>query len=231
MNDKCKTGITGLDKMLRGGLPSGSISTISGPTGSGRSTLALQFLLNGAKKYDETGLYVAIEESHEQIYRNMKYSGWDLEELERSKKLLFLDYPPHEVDQFRRQNSAIRELVETMGITRLVIDSIMPIALLFPNGDERKRGFLEIVNSIRKWGTTTMIVAEEHPSSGKTGNLPRTNYEIEALSDGWVHLDYRIGKKEERKRGIEVLKMKGANPMMKRFPMEISSKGISVKVK
>jgi len=229
MKEVCKTGIMGLDKMLRGGLPKGSISTISGPTGSGKSTLALQFLVNGAKKYGETGLYIAIEESQELIYRNMDYTGWDIEQLERSKQLLFLDYPAHEVDQFRSQNNAIGELVETMGITRIVIDSIMPIALLFPDEDERKRGFLEIINSMRKWKATSLIVAEEKPSSG--GNLPRTNYGIETLTDGWIHTDYRIGRGEERKRGIEVLKMKGANPMMKRFPLEITGSGIAVKVK
>jgi len=229
MKELCKSGIVGLDKMLRGGLPKGSITTISGPTGSGKSTLALQFLVNGARKYDEPGLYIAIEESHELIYRHMDYKGWDLEDLERTKQLLFLDYPAHEVDQFRSQNNAIGELVETMGIKRIVIDSIMPIALLFPDEDERKRGFLEIIGNMRKWGATCMFIAEEKPSSG--GNLPRTNYAIESLSDGWIHMDYRIARGEERKRGIEVLKMKGANPVMKRFPLEINSSGVSVKVK
>ncbi|MEM4272633.1 MAG: ATPase domain-containing protein, partial [Candidatus Bilamarchaeaceae archaeon] len=94
MAELVKTGIAGMDRMLGGGLPKGSISTISGPTGSGRSTLGLQFLVNGAQKYDETGLYVVIEESHDLIYRHMNYKGWNLEELERSKKLIFLDYPP-----------------------------------------------------------------------------------------------------------------------------------------
>jgi len=229
MKELCKSGIVGLDKMLRGGLPKGSITTISGPTGSGKSTLALQFLVNGARKYDEPGLYIAIEESHELIYRHMDYKGWDLEDLERTKQLLFLDYPAHEVDQFRSQNNAIGELVETMGIKRIVIDSIMPIALLFPDEDERKRGFLEIIGNMRKWGATCMFIAEEMPSPGT--NLPRTNYSIESLSDGWIHMDYRIGRGEERKRGIEVLKMKGANPVMKRFPLEINSSGVSVKVK
>ncbi len=230
MKELCKSGISGLDKMLRGGLPKGSISTISGPTGSGKSTLALQFLVNGAKKYGETGLYIAIEESQELIYRHMDYIGWGLEELERSKQLLFLDYPAHEVDQFRSQNNAIGELVETMGITRIVIDSIMPIALLFSDEDDRKRGFLEIISNMRKWNATSLIIAEEK-SSGPGGNLPRTNYGIETLTDGWIHTDYRIGRGEERKRGIEVLKMKGANPVMKRFPLEITSSGIDLKVK
>ncbi len=228
MAEVIKTGMPGLDKMLDGGLPKGSISTISGPTGSGKSTLALQFLVNGARKYEETGLYVFIEESHEAVYRNLSYKGWNLEELELSKKLNFMDYPPHEVDQFLSQNSAIGGLIETMGVSRLVIDSIMPIALLFSDDDERKKGFLKLMNNIRKWKTTTMIIAEELPASG---TLPRTTYGIETLSDGWIHVDYRIGKNDERMRGIEVLKMKGANPIMKRFQMEITDSGINVMTK
>jgi circadian clock protein KaiC len=228
MAELAKTGMSGLDKMLGGGLPKGSISTISGPTGSGKSTLALQFLVNGARKFDETGLYVFIEESHEVVFRNLSYKGWNLEELELAKKLNFMDYPPHEVDQFLSQNSAIGELIDTMGISRLVIDSIMPIALLFSDQDQRKKGFLQVINNIRKWKTTTMIIAEELPVSG---TLPRTTYGIETLSDGWIHVDYRIGKKEERMRGVEVLKMKGANPIMKRFPMEISDSGINILTK
>ena len=115
-----------------------------------------------------------------------------------------------------------------MGVSRLVIDSIMPIALLFSDDDERKKGFLKLMNNIRKWKTTTMIIAEELPASG---TLPRTTYGIETLSDGWIHVDYRIGKNDERMRGIEVLKMKGANPIMKRFQMEITDSGINVMTK
>jgi circadian clock protein KaiC len=230
MEDVCKTGISGLDRMLGKGLPEGSISTISGPTGSGKSTLALQFLVNGAQKYGETGLYVAIEDSRDLIYKHMSYSGWNMDKLEESKKLLFLDYPPHEVDQFLKQNSAVGELIETMGVTRLVIDSIMPIALLFSNEDDRKKGFLQVINNVRKWKTTTLIVSEEQPTH-PGASLPRTNYGIETLSDGWIHMSYDLGKKSERTRGVEVLKMKGANPLMKKFPLAIKNTGISVSSK
>ncbi len=229
MVELAKTGIAGLDKMLGGGLPKGSISTISGPTGSGRSTLGLQFLVNGAQKYGETGLYVVMEDTNEDVYRHLNYKGWKIEELERSKKLILLDYPAHEADQFLSQNSAIGELIETMGISRLFIDSIMPLALLFPDQDSRKKGFMEIINNLRKWKTTTIITAEEKPVPGAT--LPITNYGIESLTDGWIHMDYRIGKNDERTRGIEVLKMKGMNTVMKRFPMEMTDSGINIPTK
>ena len=225
MVDVVKTGMAGLDKLLGGGLSKGSISTLSGATGSGRSTLALQFLVNGAKMYGEPGLYVVIEETRDSMLKHMNYKNWNLEELENRKQLTFLDYPPYEVDQFMSQNSAIGELIDTMGVERLVIDSIMPVALLFNTADERKKGFLELIQNIRRWKTTTLIVAEA-PSGEE---IPRTMYGIEGLTDGWVHLDYTYSK-GSRQRGVEVMKMRGKRHLMKRVPVEIGESGMEVKV-
>ena len=227
MKDMVKTGVAGLDKLLGGGLSKGSISTLSGTTGSGRSTLALQFLVNGAKMYNEPGLYVVIEETRDSMLKHMNYRGWDLEELEGTKQLTFLDYPAYEVDQFMSQNSAIGELIDTMGIERLVIDSIMPVALLFATADQRKKGFLEFVHNIRKWKTTTLIVTEAHSQEGT--KLPQTAYGLESLTDGWVHMDYSYSK-GKRQRGVEVLKMKGRRHLMKRVPFDIGEKGVEMKV-
>jgi KaiC/GvpD/RAD55 family RecA-like ATPase len=222
-----KTGVPGLDKLLGGGLSRGSISVVSGPTGSGRSTLALQFLVQGAKLYNEPGLYVVIEETRDSTYKNMNYKGWNLAELEASKQLIFLDYPPYEVDQFLGQKSAVGEIIDTMGIERLVIDSIMPLALLFKEEDERKKGFLEIIQNLRRWKTTTLIVSDEAPCP--EGALPRTEYGIEKLTDGWIHVDYAY-MKEKRERRLEVMKMKGRKHKMQRVPFEISESGASVEV-
>lgn len=226
-NGLVKSGIPGLDKLLGGGLTPGSVSVVSGPTGSGRSTLALQFLVQGARQYGDPGLYVVIEESRDSTYKNMSYKGWELAELENSKQLVFLDYPPYEVDQFMGQRSAVGEIIDTMGIERLVIDSIMPLALLFPNADERKKGFLELIQNIRRWKTTTLIVAEEPPTP--EGMLPHTFYGLETLVDGWIHLDY-VYQKERRVRRLEVMKMKGRKHLAQRVPMKIGDTGISIEV-
>lgn len=222
-----QTGMDGLDAMLSGGLTKGSITTLSGPTGCGKSTLAMQFLVNGAEKYKEPGLYIALEETRDTTYSNMAGYDWDVQKLEREKKILFLDYPIHEVDQFLFKNSAIEELVATMGIERVVIDSIMPIALLFQSDDERQKGFLKLIENIRRWNTTTIIVSEDTPATTQDV-LPRTKYGMESLTDAWMHMYYLYDQEGERKRALEVLKMKGVPHATRIVPLEIRANGVNV---
>lgn len=224
---RIKTGIEGLDEKLGDGLPEGSISIVSGPTGSGRTTFGLQFLVNGAEKENEVGLYICIEDSKNLIFKFTNFKGWDLELLEKEKKVVFLDYPPHEVDQFLSSNSAIGELIQKLGVQRLIIDSVMPIALIFSDEDERRKGFLKLIENIRKLGVTTLIIAQDSPQSTQD-MLPRTIYGIESLSDGWIHLCYSQ-EKTTRNRYLEILKMKGTAHSIKRIPFEINDEGICLR--
>ena len=226
-----KSGIPGFDKLLNGGFLHGSIITLSGPTGCGKSTFAMQFLLEGAIKYGEPGIYIAIEESHDSMLFHMSGYDWDIEKLEKSRKLVFLDYPVYEVDQFMDQYSAIQEIINSTGARRVVVDSIMPVALFFKDPDERKKGFLKLVDNIRKWDTTTLVISED-TSATTQEVLPETKYGIETFTDGWVHI-YSIfsQKTKERTKAIEVLKMKGINHSRKIFSAKIDGKGFTVIVK
>lgn len=205
-----RTGIPGMDDILNGGAPQGSIITLSGPTGCGKSTLGMQFLIEGIRKYKQPGLYIAIEETRSSMLGNLAGFGWDFERLEKEKQFMFLDYPLYEVDQFLQQNNAIGEIIATLGIKRVVVDSIMPVALHFPSDDERKKGFLKLMDSIRRWGTTTLIISEDTPATVQD-IMPNTRYGLETLTDGWIHMYYLYSAKtRERTRAIEVIKMKGA---------------------
>src|SRR5215208_4511246 len=90
---KAPTGITGLDEMTGGGLPRGRTTLLVGGPGSGKTILALQFLVNGAARR-EPGIFVAFEETPRRIVANASGFGGELEELERKKKLFFLDAQP-----------------------------------------------------------------------------------------------------------------------------------------
>ncbi len=223
-----KSGIPGLDEVLGGGLLKGSVITVSGPTGSGKSTFGMQFLVNGATKSKELGLYISIEESKQSAYFHMSGYKWDLEKMEKSKQLVFLDYPVFEVDQFLAQNNAIQELIAKLGVKRVVIDSVMPLAIYFSNDDDRKRGFLKLVENIRRWGATTLILSEDTPATTQDV-LPDTRYGIESFTDGWIHIYYLFSPKErERTRAIEALKMKGMAHSSKIYQCEITNEGFVV---
>lgn len=226
-----KSGIPGLDKALGGGFLDGSIITIGGPTGVGKSTFGMQYLYAGATQFDEPGMYISIEESKESMLFNLSGYKWDIEGVEKRQKLIFLDYPLYEVDQFIEQSGGIKEIINTSGIRRVVIDSIMPIALYFGSDEERKKGFLKLINNIRKWGTTTLVISEDTTVS-TVDALPNTTYGIESFTDGWVNIFYKIDpKKDERTRMLEVIKLKGVAHSSKVYPIKISDTGFNVIVK
>jgi circadian clock protein KaiC len=92
-SQKAPTGIIGLDEITGGGWPRGTTSLIEGGPGSGKTVLAMQSLVNGARQFNEPGIFVAFEESSRRLIQNAAKFGWDLPGLQR-KKLFFLDAQP-----------------------------------------------------------------------------------------------------------------------------------------
>lgn len=220
-----KTGIPGMDSMLGGGIPKGSIVTVSGGTGCGKTTIAMQYLVAGATQHDEPGLYISFDEQKARIAENMAQFGWDMFELEREKKVVFIEYPMHEVDQFLSNESTVKDLINLLGVKRLVIDPIAPIALAFPDKDKRRVGFAKLVETIRGWGCTVLILSDD--SGGVSEGVPSTTYGIEDVCDGLVRV-YNIHRKGSRKRYIEAIKLRGAHHDNRILEMVIGAKGVIV---
>jgi len=80
---KAPTGIAGLDEITGGGLPRGRTTLLVGGSGSGKTILALQFLVNGAQQQGEPGIFVAFEETPARIVGNADTFGWKLDELQQ----------------------------------------------------------------------------------------------------------------------------------------------------
>jgi circadian clock protein KaiC len=91
---KVPTGIEGLDSMLEGGLPKGRIILIRGSPGAGKSILCSHYLFNGATKFGEKGIYVSLEESKHQLFREMQLFDMDFKSLEDENQVAFIDASP-----------------------------------------------------------------------------------------------------------------------------------------
>src|SRR5947209_13116612 len=88
---KAPTGIPGLDEITNGGLPRGRPTLVCGGAGCGKTLLAMEFLVRGITEYDESGVFMAFEETSEELTENVASLGFDLQDLVARKKLL-LDY-------------------------------------------------------------------------------------------------------------------------------------------
>src|SRR5271157_2503296 len=224
MEDRVMTGIPGLDQLIEGGFRSGQVISVSGTSGSGKTTFAVQFLVNGAMTYNEPGLYITLGEQKKQIFANMLRYGWDLKKLEEDKKILFVEYPPYEIEVFLSQEVVIRDSVEMVGVKRLVIDPVS--SLLMGYGDEQKRRerLLRLLERLRSLGCTSLMTSE---SGGIDAEVPLGKFEVELFSDGIIYL-YNMKKDSMRQRGLEVIKLRGTKHSSKTCPIEFTDHGIEV---
>jgi circadian clock protein KaiC len=84
---KCPTGISGFDEITKGGIPRGRPTLVAGGAGSGKTLLALEFLVRGATRFDEPGVFIAFEETAQELTTNVNSLGFDLQGLIKKKKL------------------------------------------------------------------------------------------------------------------------------------------------
>jgi len=120
MAEKVTTGMAGLDKALQGGIPRGNIVLLSGGAGTGKSTLCMQYLIEGAKK-GEKGLYVSTEQTERELRKMASGFGWDVEGLQK-KNMVQLKYL--EVTRSNDPLQKIYELYTNFQPKRIVIDSL-----------------------------------------------------------------------------------------------------------
>jgi len=160
MEPRTKTGIQGLDKALRGGIPTGNIVLISGGAGTGKSTLTLQFLINGGQKFGEKGLYVSTEQNVQEIIRQGKGFGWDIQGLIK-KNLLRIKYL--DITKTTDFLSELDRVVKDFKPTRLVIDSMTTLTdALLVTGLNEKEAFsmVQIAESVSPIPRTEKVIAK-----------------------------------------------------------------------
>ena len=106
MVKRVKTGIRGFDELVQGGFPIASTILLTGSPGTGKTIFGLQFLYNGASKFNEKGLYVTFEQTERALVEQAKLFGWDFEKYLKNKSIQILHISTREINQ---QNPSLRK--------------------------------------------------------------------------------------------------------------------------
>ncbi len=157
--DRVKVGIPGLDDMLGGGLIPGSITSIIGTFGTGKTTFSLEFVWEGLKK-NEKIIYISLEEREERIISYMKLKGWDVTPyLNKSLFVIKLDPTDFNLANNRIKNE-LPKLIEEIQANRVVIDPISLFEDLFTSDSERRREMYRFIEGLRDRNCTIMMTSE-----------------------------------------------------------------------
>ncbi len=216
------TGISGLDEMLGGGLPRASSTILRGATGTGKTLLGLQFLLEGARR-GEPGIHFTLEETPDQLRGVAQSLGWDLHELER-RGLLSIHYvSPVELSTDAFLNR-IRAQTERAGARRAVLDSLTSLEL----GVSSARRFKELVYAVTKHFRAqgvTLILNMELPDL--LGTMQLSGSGISFATDNVIQLKY-VELDRTLERGLSVLKVRGIPHATNVRRMTVQEHGICV---
>ncbi|MFW6115475.1 MAG: RAD55 family ATPase [Chloroflexota bacterium] len=204
--DRITTGAEGLDAMLGGGFIPGSTVLVRGTPGTGKTSLALQFLIHGAGSGD-TPLLVSFEESPASLYRDAQALGWNLEDLEDRGALHFVFTSPEIfLSGLESPESALSRLMCQADGRRIVLDSVSHFDDFTDDSGELRRIYTRVVNGLRRERATALLLVEETGSSHQLA-YPRG---LSSLVDVVIVMRY-VEIAAAVQRAILVLKMRGSD--------------------
>ncbi len=232
--ERVKTGISGLDSLIAGGIVKGDSVLISGAPGTGKSILGMQYLYNGAIEEDDPGLYISFEETTDRIKQHFRALNWDIDKLDKESKLSIVSLEPVKSEgtyrakhldefmfNFRTIETVIEHAVETIGAKRVVIDSLSALTSFAHSSFEMREVVLYLKDLLNSHGCTSLFLTQTQKE-----NAAHAIYE-ETLVDGIIYLYYQ--KKDlKRVRSLEVIKMRDTEHYEGMYSLKISKKGIEV---
>ncbi|RJS84691.1 hypothetical protein CW706_03440 [Candidatus Bathyarchaeota archaeon] len=204
MKKRIPTGVDGLDDVLGGGFPRGSLILITGNPGTGKTVFSARFLYRGAVEYGENGVYVNFSEDRETFYENMRLFGFDFERLEKEGRFRYLDFLTVRETGVSSILNMILEEISRIKAKRLVIDLFSAIAQAFERPhDARILVHTVLGRIVRKAGCTTLMIVEVPFGEERIGLGME-----EFVADGVLNLE----RKEYEKsllRELSILKLRG----------------------
>jgi circadian clock protein KaiC len=225
---KVASGIPGLDEITGGGLPRGRPTLICGGAGCGKTLFAMEFIVRGVTEYGEPGVFMAFEETAEELAANVASLGFDVQELEAQKKIA--------IDYVRVERSEIEETgeydleglfvrlqlaIESVGAKRVVLDTIESLFAALPNPMVLRSELRRLFRWLKDREMTVVLTGEKGE-----GTLTRQGLE-EYVSDCVIFLDHRVIDQNSTRR-LRVVKYRGTTHGTNEYPFLIDESGISI---
>lgn len=205
------TGVQGLNDILSGGLPSGQMYLLEGTPGTGKTTVALQFIRT-AIKAGETALYVTLSESKRELEASARSHGWKNEELSIAEFIpeeaslspdqQYTVFHPSEVE-LASTIQKLTELIEERKPTRLVIDSLSELRLLAADTMRYRRQLLALKQFFAGRDTTVLLL-DDRSAEG-------SDMQLQSIAHGVFRLDKVPQSYGATRRQIEILKLRGSS--------------------
>ena len=232
---RVKTGIPELDKLLHGGYVKNSSIVVAGGVGTGKTILSLQFLWTGAKKYDEPGLLITMDESPSELRKEAAMFGWDLKELEDENLLAIIDVATPRAglpsdERYALREVDLRQIIETvyntqkeMNAQRAVIDSLSALGFRYESLGKIRSSIFQLTAFLNELEITTLLTTES------PNNSVMSRYGIEEfLAQGVIQLFLKDDETGNLQRSFIVRKMRSTPHSLNRYFFEISEKGIVI---
>jgi circadian clock protein KaiC len=225
---KAATGIEGLDQITFGGIPRGRTTLVTGGPGCGKTLFGTEFLVHGAA-HGEPGVFVAFEESTQELTDNVRSLGHDLESLVAKRKLT-LDYVRIERSEIEETGDydleglfvRLGHLVDSIGARRMVLDTLEVLFAGLSDHAILRAELRRLFRGLMERGITAIVTAEAAPG----GMLSRHGIE-EYVSDCVIALDHRINQQISTRR-LRVVKYRGSRHGANEYPFLIGEGGLVV---
>lgn len=224
--ERVKTGIPGLDEMLRGGFLPQTANLVEGAPGTGKTTLGMQFIYHGIVACGEPGLILTFEEFPQQYYNDAASFGWDFRQMEREGKLrIVMTSPEVTKADFEQVGGRIESLVQEIGAKRVLVDSLSHFDRLSKDPTHLRSIVYGFVNALKREGLTAVLTRENMALIGEAEDADDA---LAFLVDSYVLLRY-VEIESTICKALLVLKMRGSDHDKGIRQFEITSRGVQVR--
>ncbi len=222
-----KSGIPGLDHILKGGIKKHSSVLVSGVPGSGKTMIGLQFIYFGATQFGENGIYITSEETEKDLRSYAHQLGMNWVAAEQQNKIFLVEKKPTRLSGGIISIKGLLDIITKYQIKRIALDSLNFFQYLYPKNKyddlDFRREVLLFLGQVKEAGVTFVAVNERNSI-----NLDNVEFTpMDFLFEGLMLLT-RIRKGSYYERVISVTKMRGQPHSLDVYPISIDGAGIKV---